>query len=102
VFLRNSTLLMLCASDVGPLGERLHRPQLGMHRLEWANNEGAVEYHLPHGELLRLLREHRFEVEALHELYAPPGAERHAYYDYVTPAWARKWPAEEIWVARKR
>jgi hypothetical protein len=23
------------------------------------------------------------------------------YYDFVTVEWAQKWPAEEIWVARK-
>jgi hypothetical protein len=23
-------------------------------------------------------------------------------YDYVSPEWARQWPAEEIWAARKR
>ena len=26
---------------------------------------------------------------------------RTGFYDYVTADWARKWPAEEIWVARK-
>ena len=26
----------------------------------------------------------------------------HRYYDYVTPEWARQWPSEEIWVARRR
>jgi hypothetical protein len=35
------------------------------------------------------------------ELYAPNDAETHAYYDFVTADWARKWPAEELWVARK-
>jgi hypothetical protein len=40
-----------------------------------------------------------FEVERLLELYAPDDAETQ---DHVTPEWARKWPAEEIWVARKR
>ena len=45
---------------------------------------------------------HGFEIEALHELRAPEGAETHAYYDFVSADWARRWPAEEIWVARKR
>ncbi|HEX6744974.1 MAG TPA: hypothetical protein VF087_12175 [Solirubrobacteraceae bacterium] len=37
-------------------------------------------------------------IEALHELQAPEGAtSRHTY---VTPAWARRWPSEESWVAR--
>lgn len=39
-----------------------------------------------------------FTVEALHELQAPEGAtSRHSY---VTAEWARRWPSEEIWVAR--
>ena len=42
-----------------------------------------------------------FEVERLAELYAPPAAKTHSYYKYVTAEWARKWPVEEIWAARK-
>ena len=42
-----------------------------------------------------------FEIERLVELQAPEDAETHGYYDYVTAEWARKWPAEEIWAARK-
>jgi SAM-dependent methyltransferase len=101
VFLRNSTLAILCSPDVGPTDERLHRPQFGMFRLEWPEETG-VEYHLGHGEWIRLLRDVGFEIEALHELQAPADAEPHSYYDAVTPDWARKWPSEEIWVARKR
>jgi SAM-dependent methyltransferase len=101
VLLRNSTLSMLCAPDVGQIEERLHRPQFGMHRLDWPDNEGAVEYHLPHGELIDLLRGNRCEIERLVELQAPEGAETHWYYEYVTVEWARQWPAEEIWTARK-
>ena len=44
---------------------------------------------------------HGFEIEALHELQPPAGAEDPVYYDYVTVEWGRRWPAEEIWVARK-
>ena len=32
----------------------------------------------------------------------PESAETHDYYDFVSAEWARKWPAEEIWKARKR
>jgi hypothetical protein len=28
-------------------------------------------------------------------------AKTHPQYDYVTAEWGRRWPAEEIWVARK-
>ena len=102
VFLRNSTLSMLCAPDTGPVETRLMRPQRGMWRLDWPENEGAVEYHLPHGELIDLLRANAFEIERLVELYADADSITDPVYDYVTAEWARAWPGEEIWVARKR
>ena len=101
IFLTNSNIAQLCAPDEGRLGTTLLRPLFGMYRMEWPSEVG-VEFHLPHGEWIRLLRAHGFDVEALHELQAPEDAEAHRYYDYVGPDWARQWPSEEIWVARKR
>jgi len=101
VFLRNSTLVILCAPDGGQADERLHRPQLGMYDFRWPDGGGAVEFHLAHGEWIDLLRASGFAIERLVELYAPQSAETHRYYDFVTAEWARKWPAEEIWAARK-
>jgi SAM-dependent methyltransferase len=100
VFLRNSTLVILCSPDEVPASETLQRPQFGMHRFEWP--EGGVEFHLGHGEWIDLLRANGFEIERLVEVQAPPDAETHGYYAYVTAEWAQKWPCEEIWVARKR
>jgi SAM-dependent methyltransferase len=100
VFLRNSTLAILCSPDEGPVEERLLRPQFGIHRFEWP--EGGVEFHLAHGELIRLLRANAFELLDLVELQAPADAQTHAYYDDVPADWARQWPSEEIWKARKR
>ena len=51
---------------------------------------------------IRILRETGFEVLALHELQAPPDAVDHPHYDLAPAEWARKWPSEEIWHARKR
>src|SRR5579862_693592 len=100
VFLRNSTLVILCSTDEVPAGECLVHPQFGMHRFEWP--EGGVEFHLAHGEWIDLLRANEFEIERLIELQAPPDAQTHTRYDYVTAEWAKKWPCEEIWVARLR
>jgi SAM-dependent methyltransferase len=100
VFLRNSTLAVLCLPDSGPVDEQLHRPQFGLHRMEWPDD--GVEFHLGHGELIDVLRANELEVERLVELQASPSSERHRFYDYVTPEWGRQWPAEEIWVARRR
>ncbi len=101
VFLTNSIVSILCSPDVGNVEERLMRPQRGLYRNEWPNEVG-VEYHLPHGEWIRILRESGFEVERLVELYAGPDSKRHDYYSYVSVEWARQWPAEEIWTARRR
>jgi hypothetical protein len=70
-----------------------------MNRFEWAGEIG-VEFHLPHGKMIDLLRASGFEVERLIEIQAPPGAETHEFYAYVTAEWARQWPCEDIWVAR--
>ena len=60
----------------------------------------GVEYHLAHGDWIRLLRANGFEILDLIEIQAPADAETHEHYAYVTADWARKWPAEEIWRAR--
>jgi len=100
-FLRNSTLSLLCApDDEGPPAEQLLRAQRGMGRMEWPGEIG-VEWQLPHGELFRLLRRTGFEVVDLVELYAPDDAGDHEYYAAFSADWARRWPAEEIWVAAK-
>jgi len=101
VFMTNSTVAMLAIPPVGQLTEQLQRPLFGLFRSTWPDGSGT-EYHLPHGEWIRLLRETGFEVEALYEPQAPEDAVDPVYYDYVTVEWARKWPVEEIWVARKR
>jgi SAM-dependent methyltransferase len=100
VFLRNSTLAMLCQPGEG-VGEQLVRPQRDLYKLAWEDT-GEVEFHLPPGKLIDVLRESGFEVERFVELYAPDDASTHEYYNYVSAEWARKWPAEELWSARKR
>jgi SAM-dependent methyltransferase len=101
VFLRGSPLALLCAvEEPDSTSETLQRPQRGMYRFDWP--DGGVEFHLPHGDMLRLLRDTGFDVEDLIELYAPAGAETHEYYSHVTADWAQRWPAAEIWAARKR
>jgi SAM-dependent methyltransferase len=101
-FLRNSTISILCApEDDSPVTTSLQRPQHGLGRLEWADDDEGIEWQVPHGELFRLLRRTGFDVVDLVELYAPDDAEDHPYYTFVPAAWARSWPVEEIWVAEK-
>ena len=102
VYLVNSLLVMLCtpldAIEETPVSQCLERPQFGMHRIEWPDNDG-VEFHLPHGDWIRLLRGSGFEVENLIELRPPADTERR--HSHVSLEWARDWPCEEIWVARR-
>jgi SAM-dependent methyltransferase len=101
VFLGNSTLLMLCAPDEDDVAatDQLVRPQRGMHRFEWPD-EPSVEFHLSPGDWIRLFRASGFAVEDLIELYTPTPA-KVSNYNFVTPDWARRWPHEEVWRARR-
>lgn len=80
-----------------PVTERLERPLFGMHRFAW--RDGSVEFHLPHGEMLKLLRDSGFEVDALIEVEIPEGTTTR--HPFVSAEWARRWPAEEVWKARR-
>jgi SAM-dependent methyltransferase len=102
VFLCNSPLSVLCMPDEGKIQERLVRSQFELGRMQWPGENEGVEYHLGHGDLLRLLRDTGFDVLGLWELRAPESATDHEFYDFVPAEWARRWPAEEIWKARKR
>ena len=99
-FLTNAFILQLFVPDEDgiPAGDRLLRPAFGMHRVEYPNDPG-VEFHISHGDWIRLLRRCGFEVEDLIELR--PSADAHSEYNHVTLEWARKWPSEEVWKARK-
>ena len=99
-FLTNSVLATLCVpEDEGPAQEQLLRPQRNLLRTRWPG--GGIEFHPGHSDWIRILRRNGFVVEALHELYAPPGAASHEYYDIASAGWAGQWPAEDLWVARR-
>ena len=71
-----------------------------MHRFDWSDDDPpVVEFHLGYGNWIRVLRANGFEVENLIEVRPPEGAT--TTYPFVTSEWARRWPSEEIWVARK-
>jgi len=100
VFLVNSVLIMLCTGDDDEalVTPTLERTQFGMHRIAWEDQ--SVEFHLPHGEMIRLLRDSGFEIEELIEVEVPASATTR--YPYVNAEWASRWPCEEVWKARKR
>lgn len=103
VFLTNSVLTYLTVPDIeadGPADDRLKRPQFGMHQITWPDDKhGAVEFHLAHGDWIRLLRSNGFEVEDLLEVQVPKDAS--TGYQWMSAEWARQWPCEEVWRARK-
>jgi SAM-dependent methyltransferase len=98
-FNMTTSLLFCCWNEwTEKVEERLSTTYFGMRRFEYS--EGMVEYQLPVGEWIRLLRGSGLQVEDLIELQAPEGAT--TTYDELVPlAWARRWPAENIWKARK-
>jgi SAM-dependent methyltransferase len=100
LFLGNSTLLMLCMPEQEGLAasDRLLRPQFGMHRFEWPDDP-TVEFHLGHGDWIRLLRANDFVIEDLLELRPPASARSDD--SFVTTEWATRWPCEEVWRARR-
>lgn len=98
VFLTNSVLAGMCVPpEEGFAGDRLLRPQRDLFPITWPG--GGTEHHPGHGDWVRLLRSAGFAIEALQELYPPPDAPTHEYYDIVTSDWAQRWPAEDLWVA---
>jgi SAM-dependent methyltransferase len=100
IFLTNSVLVTLCLPETDDFATTtLMRPQHELGRMQWFEDDG-VEHHRGHGRWIELLRHNGFLVEALHELYAPANAEDHARYKIATADWARKWPIEDLWVAR--
>ncbi len=99
VFLRNSTLAILCATAEGPASKTLQRPQRGLHKLEWTEPEPEIEFALGHGDWVSLLRANGFELIDLVELFADENTPDHTYYAF-SREWSEQWPFEEIWRAR--
>lgn len=97
----HSFLLTLCMppEDGVAATDRLLRPAFGLSRIEWPENF-AVEFHLSHGEWIRLLKSSGFEIEDLVEVR--PEQTSQTRYAFVTLDWARQWPCEEVWKVRKK
>jgi SAM-dependent methyltransferase len=100
-FLTHSFLLTLCVPAEEDLAatDRLLRPAFGMNRIEWPGDQG-VEFHLSHGDWIRLLHRSGFEIEDMVELRPAAGATTR--FPFATLEWSRQWPSEEVWKARKR
>jgi hypothetical protein len=95
--INRAVLGTMCQPEDSPAGQELLHPQHEIHRL---HRGCGVEFHPGHGQWISVLRAAGLVVDALHELYAPPAATDHPYYQLATAYWSRRWPVEEIWVAR--
>jgi SAM-dependent methyltransferase len=102
-FLGNHPLVMCCyAPDGSPAQDRLHRDWFGMHRFDWRDVEvdpGGIEFNLATADWIDLFARTGFEIERYVELGARSADEDR----YSVPgAWAVRWPAEQVWMLRKR
>lgn len=83
--------------DAEAPSERLQRDYFGMRM--W--DEESVDFQLPYGEWIRLFRATGLEIEDLIEL-RPAANARTSYPWFASLAWARRFPAENVWKLRKR
>jgi len=95
------------------LVENIQREDLNPMETAQALERLAREMHLSHEEIanrtgkdrttitnmIRLLRRCGFDVQDLIELRPPPGATTR--HPLASIEWARQWPCEEVWKARK-
>jgi len=98
VFNHATLLHTLCYDDEEDCeSDRLQRDYHGARRFDWG--DGTIDFHLPYGEWVRCFRRNGLVIEDLVEVLPPDGAT--TTFDFVPLDWARRWPAEEIWITRK-
>jgi SAM-dependent methyltransferase len=78
---------------------RLSMPFADLGRMEFS--EGTIDWSLPASAWIRLLRGYGFDIDDLVELCAPDDGTT-TYEEFAPHKWARRWPAEWIWKARRR
>lgn len=97
-FSTTSALAAICWSEVDDkVGPALRHDYFGLHSFD--EGEG-VNYQLPYGEWIRLFSVNGLVVEDLIEPQPPEDATS-TYWDETEWDWARRWPSESIWKARK-
>ena len=103
VFMAESTLARMCLPEEGPATERLARDLFGLHQVVRRGSSGTTyrQFALPHGERIRLMGGCGLVVEDLIEVQVPPDAANNDFPEYPDE-WVRRWPAEEVWFARRR
>jgi SAM-dependent methyltransferase len=97
VFNTSTPWLYVSQGRDGPT-EALTSPYFGLHRVE--EGDGSWTFVLGYGDWIRLFGRCGLVVEDLIELRPSEGATT-SYEAYVPFDWARRWPAESIWVTRR-
>ncbi len=99
IFFTSGAMLMTCTpGDGSAAGTSLARDYFLRYRVEFPGEE-SVEFHLTHSDWVRALRNVGFVLEDLIEVRPRAGAK--ARLEFASLEWARRWPTEEIWIARK-
>ena len=98
VFNASTPWLSVCSGDSDSPSSQLTADYFGLHQVD--EGRGASTFVLGYGEWIRLFRRNGLSVEDLVELRPPAGATT-AYEGYVSFEWARRWPAEAIWVTTR-
>jgi hypothetical protein len=83
LFLRNSTISMLCA-DLDGWHETLQRPQRGLHRLDW-EDDNTTEFQLGHGDCSGAARVRASTCSTWSSSTRRTGSNDADYYDSRTP-----------------
>jgi SAM-dependent methyltransferase len=105
--LRAGGLLAFCAATPllyltwnmvkGTQSRRLHHTYDDLGLIDF--DDGTVDWVLPPGEWIRVLRANGFDIEDLIEMR--PAENAPTTYEFVPAEWAHRWPAEWIWKARR-
>ena len=71
-----------------------------MRRFEWADDP-SVDFHLGYGDWIRVLTVDTASRSSGWSSCGNPGHDSGPATTSFTAEWAERWPAEEIWKARK-
>ena len=93
-------LVLTWDADRERQSRRLHRSWNTLGRMDWGDG-GTIDWVLTASEWIGTLTDAGFVVEACTELVAPTEATT-TYTEFAPPKWAKRWPAEWVWRARRR
>ena len=99
VFSAITPLLEICwPADMSAASNTIVHDYFGLHRVD----QRAVYFNLPYGEWIRLFRRSGLDIIDMVETRPPSTMTETAYRSESQVAWAKRWPAEMIWVLEKR